>query len=280
MTSGRPHDGRTASAAALTTLLAGAEHVLFDFDGPLAHLFAGHPAPAVAAVLRERVASWGTSAASAGEAPPRAPGEDAGRPAGDPFGDAAGGPAGDPAGIRLTSPTDPFQVLADVARAYRGRPAYDYRVAELDKLLGEHEAIAAGTAQPTAHARDLVRALVNQGRVLSVTTNNTAAAVSPYLEAQGLADCFDARVHGRRHARPELMKPHPSCLREAMRHTGATADSCVMVGDSVSDFEAARAVGVPFLGFARSARKRGLLAGAGAAHVVDSLAPVLDAVKA
>jgi HAD superfamily hydrolase (TIGR01509 family) len=256
MTSGRPHDGRTASPAALTTLLAGAEHVLFDFDGPLAHLFAGHPAPQVAAVLRERVASW--------EAPGRPPGD----------------PAGDPAGIRLTSPTDPFQVLADVARAYRGRPAYDYRVAELDKLLGEHEAIAAGSAQPTAHARDLVRALVNQGRVLSVTTNNTAAAVSGYLEAQGLADCFGARVHGRRHARPELMKPHPSCLREAMRRTGATADSCLMVGDSVSDFEAARAVGVPFLGFARTARKRGLLADAGAAHVVAGLAPVLDAVKA
>jgi phosphoglycolate phosphatase len=227
-------------------LLADTRCVMFDFDGPLADLFAQHTAPDVAVVLRERVASW--------EAP------------------SSGTPA-------PTSVSDPFQVLLDVATAYRGRPEYQYRVAELDKLLREQEAKAAETAVPTPHVDDAIRALVNRGIVLSVTTNNSSGAVSQYLERQGLAECFGGRVHGRQHGRPELMKPDPAVLREALRWAEFPPESCLMIGDSPSDFTAAEAIGVAFLGYAKNSRKRRLLEQVGVRNIVHSLHTVVDAAK-
>ncbi|WFG43545.1 HAD family hydrolase [Pseudonocardia alni] len=41
------------TGAQLADLLRGARVVLLDFDGPVAHLFAGHPAPDVAAAVRQ-----------------------------------------------------------------------------------------------------------------------------------------------------------------------------------------------------------------------------------
>lgn len=43
----------TGTRSQLAELLRGARVVLLDFDGPVAHLFAGHPAPDVAAAVRQ-----------------------------------------------------------------------------------------------------------------------------------------------------------------------------------------------------------------------------------
>ncbi|BBG03964.1 MULTISPECIES: HAD family hydrolase [Pseudonocardia] len=43
----------TGTHTQLVDLLRGARVVLLDFDGPVAHLFAGHPAPDVAAAVRQ-----------------------------------------------------------------------------------------------------------------------------------------------------------------------------------------------------------------------------------
>lgn len=48
-----------------------------------------------------------------------------------------------------------------------------------------------------------------------------------------------------------------------------------MIGDTPSDFLAAREAGVPFLGYARNGHKEKLLRDAGAEDVVGSLEPVL-----
>jgi phosphoglycolate phosphatase len=42
----------------LRELAANAKYVLLDFDGPVARLFAGHPAEGVAAVLRQQLLIW------------------------------------------------------------------------------------------------------------------------------------------------------------------------------------------------------------------------------
>jgi phosphoglycolate phosphatase-like HAD superfamily hydrolase len=52
-----------------------------------------------------------------------------------------------------------------------------------------------------------------------------------------------------------------------------------MIGDTPSDYLAAREAGVPFLGYARNARKDKLLREAGATEIVDSLGSVLRAVR-
>lgn len=222
----------------LRELLAAVNCVLFDFDGPLTAVFGGHKATEVAAALTSRVASW-----------PRAP--------------------------EVAHRTDPLQILLDVAKAFDGS-AHDHRIAELDKLLSDQESVAIASARPTPYADSLVRRLVARGKSVAVTTNNSATAVLGYLELRGLTACFGPHVHGRA-ADPRLMKPHPSCVREAIRSTGVSAGQCLMIGDSPYDYEAASAAGVAFLGYARNPRKQQRLADAGVEHVVDSLVHVYQA---
>jgi phosphoglycolate phosphatase-like HAD superfamily hydrolase len=56
---------------------------------------------------------------------------------------------------------------------------------------------------------------------------------------------------------------------------GVAPAAALMIGDSPSDFGAAREAGVPFLGYARNERKAKLLKEGGAVHVVGSLEPLL-----
>ncbi|CAG7616409.1 HAD family hydrolase [Actinacidiphila bryophytorum] len=235
------HQTSPTTADTLRELLAAAQCVLFDFDGPITAVFGGHEAQVVAAALDSRIASW-----------PRAP--------------------------ELTDRTDPMQILLDVAVAFDGSE-HDHRVAELDKLLADQEAIAVASARPTPYADSLVRRLVARGTSVAVTTNNSAAAVLSYLELRGLAVCFGPHVHGRA-ADPLLMKPHPSCVREAIRSTGVSAGQCLMIGDSPRDYQASSAAGVAFLGYAKNDRKQRQLAEAGVEYMVDSLADVYEAADA
>ncbi|MCM2420774.1 HAD-IA family hydrolase [Streptomyces sp. RKAG293] len=211
--------------------------MLFDFDGPLASLFGNHKAHEVARVLRRSIDSWGL-------APP------------------------------LSDPDNPLQVLRDTARAYEGTPSA-HRVAELDRLLTTEEVRAAGSAVPTEHAHELVVWLVGHGKKVAVTTNNSAAAANLYLRRMGLAEFFGAHVHGRL-GDTLLMKPDPSCLKEAMRTTGARARDCLMIGDSADDCSAAQGAGVTFLGYANDARKQRELEDAGARHITDALVHLFE----
>lgn len=226
----------------VTALLASARYVMFDFDGPLADLFAGLEAPQVARALVERIKSWN-------RVPSPLP--------------------------LLTRPYDPLQVLLDVAEAYRDSE-HDHRIAELEKLLAEQELVAAASARPTPYADNLVRRLVARGKVVSVTTNNSAAAATGYLTRRQLVDAFGGHIHGRA-ADPSLMKPDPHCLTEALRTTGARPEECLMIGDSPHDCLAASALRITFLGYAKNVRKREDLEASGAGNIVDSLKLVFDA---
>lgn len=233
-----------AEAADLTELLGSAQCVMFDFDGPLAALFAGLSAPEVARTIRARIASWQA-----------------------------------PSFTRdFTRADDPHQVLLDVAAVYTG-PEYGYRVAELDKLLTEREVAAAATAVPTPHSDGLVRSLAAAGKAIAVTTNNAAAAASAYLERRGLSGLFAEHVYGRPED-PRRMKPQPHCLSEALAGLGKRPGVSMMIGDSPSDFAAADALGVAFLGYARDDRKRRMLEAAGARRIVGSLRTLQEAVTA
>lgn len=236
-----PHPPVLTTPRKLQELLAAARCVLFDFDGPLTAVFGGHRASEVAATLNTRVASW-----------PLAP--------------------------QVAHRTDPMQILLDVAHAFEGSEQ-DRRVAELDKLLADQEAIAITSARPTPYADLLVRRLVALGRSVAVTTNNSAAAVAAYLDLRGLRAAFGPHIHGRA-ADPRLMKPDPSCVREALRSTAAEAGQSLMIGDSPRDYEAASAAGVAFLGYGKNAAKQQSLARVGVRYMVDSLAPVYHAAAA
>ncbi|MER6025259.1 HAD-IA family hydrolase [Streptomyces sp. NPDC001851] len=221
----------------LRELITPARFVLWDFDGPICRLFAGHKAERVAADLVEWLARQGLH-----------------------------GLLTDSERVTL----DPQVVLRAVGRRHPGSDL----VAGLEERLTQEELRAAASALPTAYADPLIRTWTAVGARLAVTTDNSPRAVRTYLETRGLTGCFSPHLYGRTEQLHHL-KPHPQCLNRALNAMGAAPAAALMIGDAPSDLAAARAAGVPFLGYARDEAKEDLLRAAGARHVVRSLQPLL-----
>jgi HAD superfamily hydrolase (TIGR01549 family) len=224
--------------------VAAARCVLFDFDGPVCRLFPEGRSMPVAERLRAHLAQLGLGGLLSAEE---------------------------------RADKDPHVVLRAVHRAGRERDLGDL-VGTLEHMVTEGEVRAAGEAWPTADADGLIRRLHEGGAALAVVTNNSARAADRYLRehahrGRSLRDFFTA-VHGRG-PDPDLMKPHPDVLTRALTGLGLPPDSAVMIGDTPTDAEAARAAGVRFIGYGRDEAKRARLRRAGAGVVIGSYAPLL-----
>ncbi|MET8284630.1 HAD family hydrolase [Streptomyces sp. NPDC048448] len=225
----------------LREVIERARFVLFDFDGPICRLFAGHRAEDVAKDLVEWLEHQGMRGLLTEE--------------------------------EQVHP-DPMVVLYAV---HRRHPHSDL-VAELEERLTQQELRAVPSAWPTAYADPVIRTWSAVGARLAIASNNSARTVSGYLESRGLTDCFARNLYGRTQDLNQL-KPHPHCLNRALNAMGAAPSAALMIGDAPSDHEAARLAGVPFLGYARNAYKEKLLRDAGAEDVVGSLEPVLRVLR-
>ncbi|MER7179743.1 HAD-IA family hydrolase [Streptomyces hyaluromycini] len=225
----------------LTELVRSARVVLWDFDGPICGLFAVHSAEVVADDLVEWLASRGLS------------------------------------GLVTETERDSLdpQVLL---RAVDDRHSGSDLVVELEERLTKEELRATSTARPTAFADVLIQTWRALGARMAVTTNNSPRAVRAYLEDRGLTPCFAPHIYGRTQDLHRL-KPDPHCLNRALSAMGAAPAAALMIGDSLSDLEAAARAGVPFLGYARNEPKAKLLTEAGAGHVVGSLEPLLEILR-
>lgn len=221
----------------LRELITRAQVVLWDFDGPICRLFAGHSAERVAGGLAEWLESRGLH------------------------------------GLLAESERESLDPHAVLRAVDSRRPGSDL-VAELEERLTEEELKAASSAMPTAWADPLIRTWTAVGSRLAITTNNSPRVVGKYLASRGLTGCFAPHVYGRTQDL-HLLKPHPHCLKQALRAMGAAPPAALMIGDTPSDFKASQEAGVPFLGYARNERKQKLLQAAGATTVVGSLEPVL-----
>ncbi|WP_413758346.1 HAD family hydrolase [Streptomyces sp. MMBL 11-3] len=221
----------------LRAVIERARFILFDFDGPICRLFAGHSARYVARDLVEWLEHQGLRELLTDE--------------------------------ERVHP-DPMAVLYAVNRRH---PRSDL-VVELEDRLTQQELRAAPSAWPTEFADPLIRTWSAVGARLAIATNNSPRTAVTYLESRGLSDCFAPNVYGRTQDLDHL-KPHPHCLNRALNAMGAAPRSALMIGDAPSDYVAAEAAGVPFLGYARNAEKATLLRDAGAGQVVGSLEPVL-----
>ncbi|WP_055551646.1 HAD family hydrolase [Streptomyces kanamyceticus] len=216
--------------------------MLFDFDGPICHLFAGLAAERVAEDQVRWLEEQGLRGLLAG-------------------------------GVR--EEPDPYVVL----RAVDARSPGSDLVTELEERLTQQELSAVTSAMPTAYVDPLIRTWSAVGARLAVTTNNSPRAVGRYLASRGLTDCFAPHVYGRTHDL-HLLKPHPHCVQRALDAMGADPARTLMIGDAPSDYVAARRAGVRFLGYARNDRKARPLREAGATHLVESLKPLLGVVYA
>ncbi|MEV0693235.1 HAD family hydrolase [Streptomyces sp. NPDC050388] len=225
----------------LNDLIGGARAVLWDFDGPVCRLFAGHSAQRVAKVLVDRLEGRGLH------------------------------------GLLTEAEReslDPHVVLRAVDRRHPGSDL----VEELEARLTEEELRATSSALPTPYADPLIRTWTAAGSRLAVTTNNSPRVVRRYLADRDLLGCFAPHVYGRTR-QLSLLKPDPHCVNRALNAMDAAPDSALMIGDTPSDLYAAKAAGVPFVGYARNERKEKVLRDAGATTILSSLEPVLEHIR-
>ncbi|MEV7346059.1 HAD-IA family hydrolase [Streptomyces sp. NPDC093544] len=222
----------------LREVIERARFVLFDFDGPICRLFAGHSAEDVAKDLVEWLERQGLR-----------------------------GLLSDEERVHL----DPWAVLAAVDR---GHPRSDL-VVELEERLTQHELKAVYSAWPTAFADPLIRTWSAVGARLAIATNNSPSTAARYLATRGLIECFAPHIYGRTQDL-RLLKPDPHCLNRALNALGAAPSTALMIGDTPSDLLAAEQAGVPFLGYARNEGQVEALRKAGAQVVMGSLEPLLQ----
>ncbi|MFC9180179.1 HAD family hydrolase [Streptomyces globisporus] len=166
---------------------------------------------------------------------------------------------------------DPMEVLRLAPQA--GEAA----LRAIEDELTEAEVSAVRVAGlPVSGAVTALEAARTPGRKVAIVSNNSAACVSAFLLLHGLLPLVDTVV-GRAPYQPEAMKPAPDSLVRAARELATPLRDCTLIGDSVTDIEAARGTGGRSVGFANKAGKERALAVAGADVVVTTMLAVADA---
>ncbi len=135
------------------------------------------------------------------------------------------------------------RVLIQSAFAAEGRHVEG---AELERLFGalvdHYAAHVADESRPFDGVEAALDRFAAAGWLLAVCTNKPDPLARPLLEALGLAPRFAAIVG--QGAFPWL-KPDPRTLTETIRLAGGVRTRAVMVGDSETDVQTARAAGIP-----------------------------------
>jgi HAD superfamily hydrolase (TIGR01509 family) len=217
-----------AHAADLGAILARTRHLLIDFDGPICSIYAGLPAPQVAAQLRKLFTGHQL-----------------------------------PEAIQQTG--DPIEVFA-----YAGTVSPDL-AARVEAEMTDLEVTATATAKPTPNIHEVLAGCRESGRTAAVVSNNGARAVNAYLDRQGLSDGIRLVVARTSHD-PALLKPSPYLIDKAVRALDAEPAATALVGDSITDIEAARSAGIASIGYANKPGKYERMTNAGAGAVITSMA--------
>jgi phosphoglycolate phosphatase len=158
---------------------------------------------------------------------------------------------------------------------------FDY-AATVSPALGElveaemtaHEVEAVATARPVPYVHEVVTSARDTGHRIAVVSNNSESAVRAYLDQHGLADRVDL-ISARTSPDPALLKPSPHLLQQAITGLDASPDECVIIGDSVTDVQAARTAGIRSIGYANKPGKRDSFTAEHASAIIDSLADLV-----
>ena len=127
--------------------------------------------------------------------------------------------------------------------------------------------------KPYAGIPELVAELVRRGVSLAVASNKFQAGTEKLVRLFFPGMAF-AAVFGQRPGVP--LKPSPAVVEEILTLTGTAREEVLYVGDSGVDIETAAAAGVRSAGVTWGFRDRQELVGAGAVHIVDRPAQLLE----
>lgn len=123
---------------------------------------------------------------------------------------------------------------------------------------------------------ELLEQLEADGWLLGVATGKSDRGLASSLEHHGLHARFVTLQTADRHP----SKPDPAMIRQAVADAGAALETTLMIGDTSYDMAMARAAGVVAIGVGWGYHDPETLVRAGAHHVVDHPARILDLTKA
>ncbi|MBB1256560.1 HAD family hydrolase [Streptomyces alkaliterrae] len=175
------------------------------------------------------------------------------------------------AGRKAAETDDPIEVLriADAADVMLGQ--------EVERALTAAEIRAVAVAgPPTPGSVDALRAAAETGRNVAVVSNNSGECVAAFLDRHGLRK-YVVEIVGRPADQLHQMKPEPYPLLQAASLLDVDISTCVLVGDSVTDIQAAHAAGADVIGYANKPHKHEAFAASGASAITDHMQAVADA---
>lgn len=154
--------------------------------------------------------------------------------------------------------------------------AAPHLLSRVEQLQADSEKVAAGLAEPTPGAAETIRAAAELDLPVVIVTNNSAETVEAYFDRLNLSACI-VGISGRVPGRPDLMKPDAHLVLKGAEMAGQPTSACLLIGDSLSDMQAAKKAGARCIGYAKRATKIPKLSEAGADLIVQSMVPVADA---
>ena len=143
-------------------------------------------------------------------------------------------------------------------------------LADVEDACTAAEVDAARHSTPTPGSTELLDACHATNRQVVIVSNNSADAVNTYLLRFELHHLVRGVV-GRQPGRPDLMKPHPSLVLAALNLLTLARPRPVLIGDSLTDVQAAHAGRAKAIGYAKTPDRGHELASVGADAVTDSM---------
>ncbi|MFC8596338.1 HAD family hydrolase [Streptomyces atroolivaceus] len=174
---------------------------------------------------------------------------------------------------KLSATDDPIEVLR---LAHEADASIGLQVEEA--LTAAEVAAVRVAGAPIPGAVDSMEAARAAGRKIAVVSNNSTECVRVFLDLHGLTNHV-LEVIGRPEGHPELMKPNPHPLLTAAERLGIDVSLCALIGDSLTDIQAAHAVGCTAIGYANKPRKHQVFSEAGAEAITASMQAIADAIR-
>ena len=169
---------------------------------------------------------------------------------------------------------DGKRVAREIAERH-GRPISDHRAELVDRRAGELFGERNTAPRPLPFAREVLLAVTRAHLPWAIATSSQPAQTSASVATLELG--VPPRIVDASHV--IHAKPAPDLLLAGAEQLGVTARDCWYVGDATWDMIAARSAMMAGIGVTSGATTAPALRSAGAVHVIEHLAEVLDLLR-